>query len=368
MADLEALRFKAAEYRVRLFLSVDLSGSTAFKNSKEGEAREAGATPNWVTVFQKFYFDFPSFFASEFQQHKNDSVGDDMCPELWKAVGDELVFCGRVTNKKSCAVALDAFVRTLYTYREQLVLQGVDLNVKGAGWLAAFPEPNRTVQLRVKDGRSELLPASEALESCADEKPFEFDFLGKAIDTGFRVASNAQPDRFALSVQLARLLVSSGPELGFGHQVRVERPSILKGVNKDEPYPFLYIDTMEHLPTQTAKQLEREVLSEDKAPNHAKLSEYLSAYCALVGTDEIMLKADNNADEVDVPESYSKHKERISEHLAGEKKTEFYGENGGGAGADLEDVELECAPLSPLESLDDSSVSQLGGQFQSQSS
>lgn len=358
MADLEALRFEAAEYRVRLFLSVDLSGSTAFKNSKEGEARKAGATPSWVTVFQKFYSDFPSLFASEFQQHKNDSVGADVCPELWKAVGDELVFCGRVTNKKSCAVALDTFVRTLHQYRRQLAHQGVDLNVKGAGWLAAFPEPNRTVQLRVKDGSSELLPASEALECSADKEPFEFDFLGKAIDTGFRVASNAQPDRFVLSVQLARLLASNGPELGFGHQVRVERPSILKGVNKNEPYPLLYIDTMEHLPTRTAKQLEREVLREDEAPNQTKLSAYLTAYCEVVGTDEIMLKTDNNADEVDVPESYSKHKELISEHLAGEKKTEFDGESNGGGGAGLEDVDLEYASLSPLESVDDASVKQ----------
>lgn len=80
MPDPEDLRFEAADYRVRLFLSVDLSGSTAFKNSKDGEALKAGATPNWVTVFQKFYTDFPSFFAAEFQQQKNASAGEDVCP------------------------------------------------------------------------------------------------------------------------------------------------------------------------------------------------------------------------------------------------------------------------------------------------
>lgn len=350
MADLENLRFEAAEYRVRLFLSVDLSGSTAFKNSKEGKARQAGAAPIWVTVFQKFYTDFPSLFSAEFQLHKNDSVGADACPELWKAVGDELVFCGRVTNKKSCAVALDTFVRTLHQYRRQLSSQGVDLNVKGAGWLAAFPEPNRTVQLRTRDTGFELLPASEALEYSADKEPFEFDFLGKAIDTGFRVASKAQPDRFVLSVQLARLLASNGPELGFGHQVRLNRPSILKGVNKDEPYPLLYIDTMEHLLTRAAKKLEREVLREDEAPNQEKLAEYLSAYCQVVGTDEIMLKTDSNADEVDPPESYSTHKELISEHLAGEKKTEFDGELSDDESVCHGDVDLENASLTPLTS------------------
>lgn len=343
MADIEALRFEAAEYRVRLFLSVDLSGSTAFKNSKDGEARKSGATPNWVTIFQQFYSDFPSLYAAEFRKQTNASAGADVCPALWKAVGDELVFCGRITNKKSCAVALNAFIKTLHAYRWRLMDQGVNLNVKGAGWLAAFPEPNRTVQLRVKDGAPQLLPASEALEISADEEPFEFDFLGKAIDTGFRVAKRAQPDRFVLSVQLARLVASDGPNLGFGHQVRLERPSTLKGVNRDEPYPNLFIDTMEHLPTQEAKQLEREVLEEDKIPNPAKLSSYLTAYCNVVGTDEIMLKDSDDAQDVAVPESYSNHRKLIAQHLSGETQREFNGQ-----GSDEGDGELEEVALEPL--------------------
>jgi hypothetical protein len=349
MTDFEGLRFEAAEYRARLFLSVDLSGSTAFKSSKDGEARKAGATPNWVTVFQKFYSDFPSLFAAEFQSQTNASVGSDSCPKLWKAVGDELVFCGRVTNKKSCAVALDAFVKTLHEYRKRLADQDVSLDVKGAGWLAAFPEPNRTVQLRVRDGDLELLPASEALEVSADKEPFDFDFLGKAIDTGFRVASNAQSGKFVLSVQLARLLANQGTKLNFGHQVRLEQPSILKGVNKNEPYPILYIDTLDYLPTKTAKQLERELLGEDTPPNQEKLSAYLRAYCEVVGTDEIMLKIDNSADEVTVPESYSKNKELISNHLSGEKQREFDGKSNGDGDGCEEDADLEEIPLTPLE-------------------
>ncbi|MCT4372064.1 hypothetical protein CLG85_017780 [Yangia mangrovi] len=348
MPELEALRFEAAAYRVRLFLSVDLSGSTAFKNSKEGEARKAGATPSWVTVFQKFYSDFPSLFAAEFQQQKNASVGQDICPELWKAVGDELVFCGRVTNKKSCAVTLSAFVKTLHNYRQRLSEQKVALNLKGAAWLAAFPEPNRTVQLRAGDGSPELLPASEALEHSADERPFEFDFLGKAIDTGFRVASRAQPDKFVLSVQLARLLASHGPELGFGYQVRMERPATLKGVNKNEPYPLLFIDTLEHLPTRKAKELEREVLREHEPPSQPKVADYLEAYSAVVGTDEIMLRLDSGAVEVGPPESYTQNRVLISKHLEGEKKTEIDGGSDGEEDPSLDDSELEDVLLEPL--------------------
>ena len=94
-----AQRFEPAEYRVRLFLSVDLSGSTAYKNSGSGENRHNGAAPKWVTVFQQFYTDFPDIFKTEYQKQKNDAVGNDGCPKLWKAVGDELIFCGKISSE-----------------------------------------------------------------------------------------------------------------------------------------------------------------------------------------------------------------------------------------------------------------------------
>ena len=75
-----------------------------------------------------------------------------------------------------------------------------------------------------------------------------------------------------------------------------------------------------------------------------------SQYCKVVGTDEIMLKTNNNSDEVDVPESYTKHKDLISKHLEGEKKTEIDGGSNGDADACQEDVDLGQDSLSPLES------------------
>ena len=59
------------------------------------------------------------------------------------------------------------------------------------------------MNLRNSGEASDFLTASEALESAADATPFEYDFLGKAIDTGFLIASFAKPERFVLSVQLA---------------------------------------------------------------------------------------------------------------------------------------------------------------------
>lgn len=322
MTEEEDPQFTCANYRVRLFLSVDLSGSTAFKNSEAGEQRER-ASPKWVTTFETFYRDFPAKFRTNYASTKNPQSGNDGCPSLWKAVGDELIFCGRVNNRKSIITALMSFINTLHDYRKLLSDEEIPLNLKGAGWLAAFPEPNRAVQLRNTTSGSSFLTASEALEAQADEQPFEYDFLGKAIDTGFRIAGIAKPERFVLSVQLARLLVSGGPGTGFDHPIRFANPTPLKGVNGGESYPVLYIDTMIHLLVKDIRLKERHLLKHHDAPDTEALNSYLKEYCSVVGTDEITLPFSADDKPMSPPESYLSHKEKISDHLRAEKGREI---------------------------------------------
>lgn len=341
-------KYVPAEYRVRIYLSVDLSGSTAFKNSREGIALSDGATPKWVSVFQHFYSTFPSQFRANFLKHQTEAAGSDGCPELWKAVGDELVFCGRVRNKKSVITALSAFISTMHGYRKHLISDSIALDLKGAGWIAAFPEPNRAVQLRPGD----FLSATEALEAAADERPFDFDFLGKAIDSGFRVAASATTERFALCAQLARLLVGADPELGFAHEIRFDQPVLLKGVNRGEPYPVLYIDTMTHLRSAELRKRERDLLNRTHAPTKHALAAYLKEYCELVGTDEIMLGMQSNDASPQVPESYAIHREAMARHL-NEERGRFFSDRGS-ASADDPSASLDRAddlkPLSDEES------------------
>lgn len=310
-------KFEAAEFRVRLFLSVDLSGSTAFKNSADGEARDSGS-PIWVTIFEQFYRDFPDKFKTEYSTEKNQECSDE-CPDLWKAVGDELVFCGLVSNVASVICALKAFIKTIHSYREELISNFVSLDLKGASWVACFPVPNRAVQLIVNKGEEKYFSASEALEAAADKNTCAFDFLGKAIDTGFRIASLATKERFILSVQLARILANCPPGSGFDYELRIDKPVQLKGVNKNEPYPVLYIDTMEHLAVKNIRLLERELLNQDSAPNREKLSNYLSSYCELVGTDEISLPRTSKDGKLTPPQSYKDQKQKISDHLSAER-------------------------------------------------
>ena len=303
-----------ADYRVRLFLSVDLSGSTAFKASSKGVATDNTHEPKWVSSFHHFYSDFPARYKANYSR-TTISETPGKCPVVWKAVGDELVFCGRVETRKCVAVALLSFINTLHDYRKYLLTNCPELDVKGAGWLAAFPEPNRAVRVRIDAAGEEYISASEELEQAADQSPYDFDFLGKAIDTGFRVAHLATPERFAISVQLARLIAQMPRGFGFDYSVRLDTPIILKGVNRGVPYPFLYIDTMEHLSAKACRLKERQLLGLGVTPERELLRDYLDDYCELVGTDPIALPELSATEDIPLPRTYLILRPQIEEHF-----------------------------------------------------
>src|SRR5262249_50095825 len=92
----------ALEPRLRLFLSVDLVGSTAFKHQAafdktvEGKAQQTLGPP-WLSPIARFYRDFDRQFRSNWQsfRHNLESTGAFECgpaPELWKTSGDELLY------------------------------------------------------------------------------------------------------------------------------------------------------------------------------------------------------------------------------------------------------------------------------------
>lgn len=314
-------RYTVADYRVRIFLSVDLSGSTAFKNSGYGEERVEGETPRWVLEFQNFYSHFPSAFKAEYQKQRTVASGSDPCPDVWKALGDELVFCGRVSNARSVATILHSFIETIHKFRKILFEKALPLNVKGAAWLAAFPEPNRAVNLRTRKAKDFLL-STEQLERAADNTPSDFDFLGKAIDTGFRVGSTATPEKFSICVQLGTLLSSVPEGTGLNYTIYFDPPIMLKGVNQGNAYPVLYLDTLKHMPLEGVRSKERTLLGQ-KAPDREQLSDYLRSYCQMVGTDQICLPIDAEAKSPSPPESYLKHREQLQEHLGKERDREY---------------------------------------------
>jgi len=217
----------------------------------------ADPAPVWVNAFRNFYTEFQKFFISSYEDEHRASCkiqpeGDEkVCyPVIWKTVGDEVIFCSRVLSVDHTAVTVSAFVRALEQYALKLKQDGLPLGVKGACWLAAFPAPNATIEVvtqkqsREDDPTIDLTKSPEAIkEDRADSQPHLFDFLGKGIDTGFRIAKNAAEDRCVVSVQLAYLLAKAATKKRFHQPLGYHGREVLKGVVGGLPYPVISVDT-----------------------------------------------------------------------------------------------------------------------------
>src|SRR3712207_2108650 len=132
------------EYRIRLFLAVDLAGSTAYKSSQK--------TNGWIKTFRDFYNGFVRLYRANYvafcEEHDECAAVSTDLPKLWKTVGDEVIFVNRVGSLFQLYAYVHSFDRTLDEYKKNLRTNPttVDLDVKGNGWIASFPFPNQTIK------------------------------------------------------------------------------------------------------------------------------------------------------------------------------------------------------------------------------
>lgn len=294
-------------YRVRLFLSVDLVGSTMFKAGRGGEGT-SDTYPIWVNETRKFYREFPDILASTFRSIVDPRIAKDQlkfAPRLWKTVGDEIIFCCKLTDVGHLAQCVNAFLKSLDTYGR--ILEPIRaLDVKGTGWVAAFPSPNITVEVAGRTrGAASLDYIDEKFENQADTSPGDFDFLGKDIDSGFRVAQYAAADRFAVSAELALLLCETTKLRVFQHQLVFHGQEPLKGVVSSRPYPIISVDTERSIKRRNVKRHER-ALTGQAASDPDLLRTYLTAFLDDENMDAPMLPpAGEQLDAGSLPSSYN---------------------------------------------------------------
>lgn len=231
---------RCPDYRLRLFLSVDLAGSTQFK-AGEGKKPVAGYEPLWAKVTREFYLDFPKLVEMGYSldvAKLQDTVFTDRFPRVWKTLGDEIIFCCRVFSQTHVAVCVSAFLYAIKEFGARLDNDGGHLDLKSSAWLADFPAPNITVSKKFRKDRLD-----EEFEADADKYPDKVDFLGNGIDCGFRISRFAATDKCALSLDIAFIIASQPDSWGFANRLVYNDRHILKGVLKDRPYPIFVIDT-----------------------------------------------------------------------------------------------------------------------------
>jgi hypothetical protein len=239
-----------------LFQSVDLEGSTGFKqNNADGQNQK------WLTVITDFLKEFPQLYQArrDVLQRAKGRIKAFPKLELWKVLGDELVFKAEISRGWQVKHLTKAFQETLaeYNFRTEqhrqksrarrATLVGARLRVKGSSWTAGFPVTNAVI--RTGD---------------------VYDYIGPSMDMGFRLGALATPQRLAISVELAWLLGAFGA--GFPYHFAGRTP--VKGVAEGVGYPRVWIE----VPSSSYYEKENDIVGGKKIRDAGTLADLCGSY------------------------------------------------------------------------------------------
>lgn len=290
--------------RLRLFLSVDMVGSTAFKQANQstpdpdgGKDTDVNGGQPWFSPIAQFYREIERLFAKEWDYYSAVTApkfdwptGEP--PQLWKSAGDELLYTKVLADHREAFACLSCWIKAIREYRGTLRSKYQNLDLKSAVWLAGFPINNTEVIFRSSVG--DLLPSYD------DDDPLysnlfllhEFyknpsnrtltrDFIGPSIDTGFRLCGLATSRKLIVSVDLMLMIIHAvrgSPhnlgliELSFHYDGRIP----LKGVFSGADYPVFWIDM------SASAELERieDKLLDKRAKNTDEIKEFCESFFA----------------------------------------------------------------------------------------
>ncbi|MBF6672460.1 hypothetical protein [Glutamicibacter sp. FBE19] len=245
----------------KLFVSADLVGSTNYKQS----------VPGWQKIFLSFYREFPQYVQSARNSVTGIASSDRLKFNLWKAIGDELIFEIQVHDENEVSVATRIWLQALRDYEKE-VLADATLSLKGGAFIATFPGPDsestipRNPESETSDDPVVLLNA-QALGGRRAHKKYLYDYFGPSIDTGFRIVGHASQRYFTLTVEVAWAIASAAHTASAAPETENKVHHLddfnflglfqLKGVWGGREYPIFAIDRQFDDPLNKAvKQLE----------------------------------------------------------------------------------------------------------------
>lgn len=279
--------------RLKIFLSCDIVGSTAYKQpfidtkSQSSPIEAVTFRRRWQDLVHDFYRDLPEKFKvnwetqlSDWELKKPDKnedgvepryddpakayLANKLCgrsPFLWKTIGDEIIFWKELSHEHQLWPLISSWKKSLAEIRPRLLKERLDL--KSTIWLAEFPVRNATMvpEFKPKDKTADeyvagepsgLVPESGDYAKAGRDtvrhkyytKPTDTqnqtDFVGPGVDLGFRLSSLASSKRMMVSVDVAYLLALSWLTL---HQNTVKSNVKMRSLGSRVPLSFTDDDT-----------------------------------------------------------------------------------------------------------------------------
>lgn len=231
-------------WKLRLFASADLVGSTAFK-AAHGDSR-------WAATFKEFFSDFPQFAEAAYADLPPKLLGCAERLKPWKFSGDEILFWVELRSFRHAAAHVLALKQAIGKFARVWEAKKIPLRLKATAWLAGFPVTN-----------TEIL-----IGEPSDAQGKTLDFIGPSIDLGFRIARFCDARRFVVSADLALMLLDAVDALDVERHhfhIHLHGRESLKGVIGNEPYPILWLDMRDGMPLLEERLLgvQRDFRSDD---------------------------------------------------------------------------------------------------------
>ena len=120
--------------RLRLFLSVDMVGSTHYKQSRQA----------WRPEILNFYSRFDHIFRAQYRAFSDLHEHDVTAPEFWKSNGDELLYVCELQGLSHAHAVMHVWLAALEQYRAESLVSahwpGVRRNMRErfSAWSRAF--------------------------------------------------------------------------------------------------------------------------------------------------------------------------------------------------------------------------------------
>jgi hypothetical protein len=254
--------------RLRVFLSVDLIGSTQFKiqqNHRKNEKFEPGDPNWWPNMLMAFYTDFQKEFLRNWQEwgdlaaDRPEVVAGDP-PKLWKALGDELIFSKTCNHANEIWGVVQVWRKTISDFKKTWAYD--QLKFKSGAWLVGSPFRNYEIAFLREAATEEEMSIMGDRQGynfyllqqyyCDSERKIDIDFVGSSMDCGFRLLSKADERKFVISADLAQILMATEQTFKFKFK-NVNYPEIkyyfdgvqeLKGIARyGVNYPIIWLDS-----------------------------------------------------------------------------------------------------------------------------
>lgn len=253
------------EPEIKLFLSVDIYGSTNLKNAssyssilafcKENKEivkqlqekkkltaiegfeitedviyniiRNSKIHKDWSEIIKELFNDFNVEFNNQLK------IQQEVFP--WKILGDELIYCIDVQGRQDIYNYTLAFYKALRIHDKKYSENPI-IRLKGSAWTAGFPIRNRIIET----------PIPQLYIDSKFQKIYKYphiDYLGPEMDIGFRIGKCTYPGFIVISLELAYFLTDERTCGIPGEQFHIFNVGWekLKGVWNDRKYPILWL-------------------------------------------------------------------------------------------------------------------------------